>query len=445
MGIFKAYDIRGLVPDEIDAAVARRVGYHFARRVGGKTFVVGRDMRLSSPELREALVEGIRRTGADVVDIGLVPTPVAYFAIGHLEADGGAYVTASHSPSRFNGFKLCGSEAKPIGAKTGLKEIEEDYEAHPEDPPAEGAPGELRTAEVLDAYIRHVLHFAKVDRKLTAVVDGGNGMAGVTIPRILGAFPTVRMVPLFLEPDGNFPNHEPYPLRPQNVRQLREAVLRERADLGIAFDGDADRIVFVDEEGRTVSPDLITALLARAVLADHPDTPIIYDLRSSWVVPEEIRAWRGFPIRERVGHAFIRATMRERESYFAGELSGHYYFRENYYSDCTDLAAVTILSLMCREGKKLSALVRPLRRYLSTGEMNFRVDDQEGKILEIAREFAGAKIDYLDGITVSYPTWWFNVRLSNTEPLLRLNLEARSLDRLEEGKKKLIDLLGKPA
>jgi len=444
MGIFKEYDVHGVVPDEIDRGTALRLGYHFARQVEGKRFVVGRDMRASSPEIAEAFAEGILRAGADVLRVGALPTPVAYFAIGHLEADGGACVTASHHPPNENGFKLCGEQAIPIGAKTGLKEIEEEFEAHPGIPEATGDSGEIRDVEILGPYVDHVLGFAQVDRKLRVVIDGGNGMAGVTVPRIFGRLGKLELLPLYLEPGGSFPNRPPDPLRPEATRDLCEAIVKHDADLGFAYDGDADRIVFADEEGHVVSPDLITALLARWILTEHPDTPVIYDLRSSWAVPEEIRAWRGAPVRERVGPAYIRATMRERESFFAGELSGHYYFRDTFYADCTDLAAILVLSLMCREGKKLSALVRPLKRYRASGEIDVRVDDPEGKILEIAREFAGAKIDYLDGITVSFPTWWFNVRLESAEPVLRVSVEAKSFDRMEEGKKTVLDVLARP-
>jgi len=444
MGIFKAYDVRGRVADELDDDKARRLGFHFARHVGGKTYVVGRDMRRCSESIASAFASGIHDAGADVIDIGLSPTPVAYFAIGHLGADGGVSVTASHHPADHTGFKLCREEAIPIGEKAGLKEIEEDFESDGGGISPVEPRGTTRSESVLDAYLDHVCGFAEVDRKLHLVVDAGNGMAGVTVDRILERLPTITATRLFFEPDDRFPNHVPNPLREENLEHLARTVCEEGADLGVAFDGDADRIGFVDENGRRVPSDLVTALLAEWILAEHPDTPVIYDLRSSWAVPEEIRAHRGYPVRERVGYAFIRATMRDKEAYIAGEQSGHYYFRDNYYSDCADLAMLLVLSLMCRKGKKLSALVRPLVRYVHSGEINFRVDDKEEKILEIARAFAGAKIDYLDGITVSHPTWWFNVRESKTEPLLRLNLEARTIDRLEEGMQKVIEILGPP-
>ena len=445
MGIFNDYDIRGVVPDDLDEAKSRRIGYQFARHVRGKTIVVGRDMRQNSERIAGALVAGINDAGADVIRIGEVPTPVTYFAIGHLGADGGIAVTASHHPGRHNGFKLCREDAIPIGSKTGLAEIEEAYDADPNEPVPEGERGGERDVDVLDAYLDHVLGQAEIDRKLHVVVDAGNGMAGVTVPRILERLPTVEMTPLFFEPDDSFPNHEPDPQRRGSLATLRSEVVERKADLGVAFDADADRIAFVDERGRRIASDLATALLARWILARHPDTPVIYDLRSSWVVPEEIRAYRGYPVRERVGHAYIRATMRDKQSYFAGEQSGHYYFRDNYYSDCADMAMLMVLSLMCREGKKLSALAQPLTRYVHSGEISFRVDDQEEKILEIAREFAGAKIDYLDGITVSHPTWWFNVRMSSTEPVLRLNMEARTLEGLEAGRDRVVSILGEPA
>ena len=444
MGIFKVYDVRGIVPDELNASKARRVGYHFARHVKGETFVVGRDMRETSEDVERGLVDGINDAGANVIRLGCVPTPVTYFGIGHLGAAGGASVTASHRPGEHSGFKLCREEAIPIGAKTGLKEIEEEYSAHPEEPtPAENR-GTVQEVDVLDDYLDHVMRFAKVDRKLHVVVDAANGMAGITIARIFERLENVKLTPLFFDPDDSFPNHEPDPLRVGTLSELRKKVLETGADLGVGFDGDADRIALVDERGRRVPSDLVTALLAHWILEEHPDTPVIYDLRSSWVVPEEIRAHRGFPVRERVGHAFIRATMRDKQAYFAGELSGHYYFRDNFYADCADMALLMILSLMCRTGKKLSALVRPLSRYVHSGEISFRVEHQEGKILEIAKEFAGAKIDYLDGITVSHPTWWFNLRKARTESLLRLTMEARTLERLEEGQGLIENILGAP-
>ena len=444
MSLFHEYEIRGEVPGELDADVARRIGYCFARHVRGKTYVVGHDMRSTAAEIRDGLVGGINDAGADVIQLGQVPTPVTYFAIDHLGADGGISITASHRPATINGFKLCREGAIPIGSKTGLKEIEEAFEAQSGPPEPEGERGGSRDEDAVEAYVEHVLGRAKIDRPLEVVVDAGNGVAGVTVERLFERLPTVQLSPLFFEPDDAFPNHEPDPKKARNLVALQKAVLERGADLGVAYDADGDRVAFVDENGKAVPRDFVIALLARWILASHPDSPIIYDLRASWVVPEEIRAHRGYPVRERVGHAFIRAAMREKEAWFAGEKTGHYYFRDTSYADCADLAVLGVLSLMCRDGKKLSALVRPFDRYVHTEPLDFQVDDPEEKILEIAREFAGAKIDYLDGITVSHPTWWFNLRRSTTGPLLRLNMEARTRERLEASAAVLHRILGDP-
>ncbi len=441
MGVFKAYDIRGVYGTELNEDLARRIGIAVARHIGKGPLVVGRDMRLSSPSIARAAIEGITVAGVDVIDIGLAPTPMTYFAIGSLGAAGGLSVTASHNPAKYTGFKVCREEAIPIGSDSGLAEIQRIVEAG--DVSAAPVPGRVEERDVLVAYRDHVLAFAGPDlRTIRIVIDAGNGMAGHTLPRLLEKLPG-RITPLYFELDGAFPNHEANPLKPENTAALRAKVLEAKADLGAAFDGDADRVAFVDETGQVVPSDVVTALIAREVLKQQ-STGIVYDLRSSLMVVEEIEKYGGRPIRERVGHAFMRATLRRERALFGGELSGHYYFAANYFSDSAEIAFLKVWSLMSAEGLKLSALARPLRRYVHSGELNFHVEDKEGKIREIEQVFSDARLDRLDGITACYPDWWFNVRLSNTEPLLRLNLEAETREVYQAVLPRVLKLLGTP-
>lgn len=458
MGIFKAYDIRGLVPKELDEALAERIGYAFARVLGGKRYVVGRDMRVSSPSLAAAAIRGILKAGANVVDIGLTSTPMNYFAVGHLGVDGGLAVTASHNPKEYNGFKASRDQAKPVSYDTGIGEIERLALEGPHEPAPEPGhspapepghspapePGHSMELSILDDYLEHVLSFASNLRPLRVAVDAGNGAAGIVVPRLFERLSNIELVPLCMEPDGTFPNHEANPLVEENLADLRAKVVAEGCELGVAYDGDADRVAFVDETGARVPCDLATALLAREALERHRGKAVVYDLRSSWVVAEEIRAAGGVPVRERVGHSFIKAALREHDGILGGELSGHYYFAENFFADSGDIALVKILNLMSREGRKLSALVKPLRRYRSSGEINFVVEDKDGVIERLERLFRDGQIDRADGITVQYDDWWFNVRKSNTEPLLRLNLEAKTLQRFQAGKARLLEILGTP-
>jgi len=447
-GIFKAYDIRGIYPDEVDEAIAEKVGLAFrailddAQGDGG-TVVVSRDMRSHSVPLAEALMGGLLASGLDVVDIGLATTPMSYFAVGHLGADGGIQVTASHNPARYNGFKLSRREARPVSGTHGIPVLEEKVRSG--DLPAAGRPGELRTADVWAEYRRHVLaHLRRPEgaRRLRVAVDCANGMGALYQPILEET--GVELVPLYCELDGTFPNHEANPLKLENLRDLVAAVREHRADLGVAFDGDADRAAFVDERGEPVGSDLTTALIAGELLERNPGAAVIYDLRSSRAVAEHVRERGGVPVRERVGHSFMKATLREKDGIFGGELAGHYYFRESFYADSAILAVLEMLNLLWKEGRPLSALVAPLERYAKTPEINFEVEDKEGTIRELARRYADAEIDYLDGITVSYPTWWANVRPSNTEPLLRLVLEADTQEEMERRRGELFGLLGEP-
>ncbi|MEL6430609.1 MAG: phosphomannomutase/phosphoglucomutase [Planctomycetota bacterium] len=448
MGIFKAYDIRGIVPTELDADTARKIGHAFARRAEGKRLLVGQDMRTHSPEIAGAVIDGMRDAGADVVSIGLASTPMTYFAIGSQDVDGGLCVTASHNGGEYNGMKLCGRGATPISKVNGIGEIEEmcaaDY------PGATGERGALEERDLIGPYAEHVTSFADVERPVKLCIDAANGMAGHTLPHILPKLDGVTVDTLFMEPDGTFPNHEANPIKEENLDDVRRLVQEKGADLGVGFDGDADRCCFVDETGRTVPADLMTALLAREFLRREPGGSIVYDLRSSWVVKEEIAKAGGRPIRDRVGHSFIKATMRANDTVFAGELSGHFYFRDNFVCDSGVLAMVTALNLVGRkenEGRPLSQLVEDLRRYHATGEINFEVEDKLGAIALLKERYADGRQDELDGITVEYGDledddwWWFNVRMSNTEPLLRLNLEACRAETRDRRRDEIVAML----
>lgn len=452
MSIFKAYDIRGLVPSELDAPRARRIGRAFADFLGARRLLVGRDMRSHSPELAAAVCEGIRDAGCDVVDIGLASTPMTYYGIGRDPGlDGGLCVTASHNPGQYNGMKLCGRGATPISGATGIREIERLVAAPA--PPAAARRGAYTQLELLAAYADHVASFARLGGPIEVAIDAANGMAGYTLPAILERLPLVRASTMLMEPDGTFPVHEANPLKEENLDPVRELVRSSRARLGVGFDGDADRCCFVDEAGRTVPADLMTALLAGPFLRSHPGRPIVYDLRSSWVVKEVVRAGGGEAIRDRVGHSFIKATMRARNAIFGGELSGHFYFAENFTTDSGVLALVSALNLLSapeNRGRSFSSLVAGLRRYHATGEINFHVADKDAAIARLKATFADGRQDELDGITVEYGDldspdwWWFNVRASNTEPLLRLNLEARTAELRDAKRAQLVALLGEP-
>jgi phosphomannomutase len=440
--IFKAYDIRGEYGRGVTEDVARRVGNAFAVFIGSGPIVLGRDIRLSSPSLAAAAEEGIRDAGQEVIRIGDVTTPMAYFATGYLRAAGGMMVTASHNPGKDNGFKLCRDEAKPIGQDTGLLEVQDLVEAGSY---RRGeAPGGVRDEDVRQRYIDHVLSFGKEIGALRVVMDTANGTVGIPLPGILDGLPSLDCTTLFLEPDGRFPNHEPNPLKPKNIVSLRETVLEKKADLGIAFDGDGDRCAVLDEKGEVVGGDLLTALIAMEVLEHHPGASIVYDQRSSLVVKEEIEKAGGKAVPERTGHSFMKATMRSLDSPFAGELSGHFYFRENYFADSGLIAMVRILSLASRAGKPMSEIVRPLRRYFTTGEINFRVEDQDAMLTRIREEFADFPATLLDGVTIHLEEGWFNLRKSNTEPLIRLNVEGKTREVMESTLAHLQDLLGEP-
>ncbi len=436
--IFKAYDVRGVVPDQLDADLARMIGAAYAHITDGRTILIGRDCRLSSPEMAEALADGITAQGSDVVDLGLASTDLLYFASGSLDLPG-IMITASHNPKEYNGLKFCGPGAKPVGEDTGLNDVRALVESGIA--PA-ARRGRVDQRDLLPAYVEHVLGFVDVDamRPLTVVVDTANGMGGLVVPAVLERLP-LAVHYLFPELDGTFPNHPADPLNPENQKDLRAAVLEHDADIGLAFDGDADRVFSIDERAQDVSGSLLTAVVAASMLRAEPGAKVVHNLICSWVVPETIREYGGVPVRTRVGHSFIKQVMAETGAIFGGEHSGHYYFRENYRADSGLIAAVVLLAELSGSVGSLSTLLAPYRRYADSGEINSVVTDQAAKIDELAAAFADGRQDRLDGLTVEYDDWWYNVRPSNTEPLVRLNVEARTQALLEERTASLLAII----
>src|SRR5689334_22035188 len=427
--------------------MARKIGLAFQfvldeeDRARGNTVVVSRDMRSHSEPLAKALIEGLTQAGLDVLDIGLATTPMNYFAIGHTRAAGGVQTTASHNPAQYNGLKFSRHGARPVSGDHGIALMERKVAEG--DLPRADRPGTVSHGEVFEDYKKHVLSFLEEGRRLIVVVDAANGMG--TLYRPILEATGIELVPLYFELDGSFPNHEANPLKEENLHDLMRAVKEHGADLGVSFDGDADRAAFVDETGQAVGSDLMTALIGGELLEREPGKAVLYDLRSSRAVAEYIQEKGGIPVRERVGHSFMKATLRKREGIFGGELAGHYYFRDHSNADSSIGAVIEVLNLLRMTGKPLSELVQPLRRYAKSPEINFEVEDKQGKIEELARRYSDAQIDYLDGITFQYPTWWGNVRPSNTEPFLRLVLEASTPEELKQREEELIGILGEPA
>jgi phosphomannomutase len=434
--VFKAYDIRGVVPDELDATMFRAIGVAVARFVGTPTLLMARDMRDSGVELSQAFALGARSEGVAVIDLGLASTDLLYFAAGSLDAPG-AMFTASHNPARYNGLKLCLSGARPIGRDTGLVEIQATAEAVLDQWDKEGVPdpdvdrlAPLEERTVLDAYAAHVRSFVDVEslRPLRVVADTANGMGGLVVPAVFAGLPFEVEI-LFPELDGTFPNHPADPIQPENQIALKQAVVDAGADIGLAFDGDADRVFLVDEKAALVDGSLTTALVASSMLDKHPGATVLYNCICSRVVPEVIAEKGGTGIRTKVGHSYIKQVMADTGAIFGGEHSGHYYFRDNYRADSGIIAAMVVLELLSKTGSPLSELLAPFRRYADSGEINTVVDDPAGLVERMAAEVEAAdgalgSADRLDGLTVDRGDWWFNVRPSNTEPLLRLNVEA---------------------
>ncbi|APE21951.1 MULTISPECIES: phosphomannomutase/phosphoglucomutase [Streptomyces] len=427
--IVKAYDVRGVVPDQWDETLAELFGAAFVRVTDADAIVIGHDMRPSSPGLADAFARGAARLGADVTLIGLCSTDQLYFASGSLGLPG-AMFTASHNPAQYNGIKMCRAGAAPVGQDTGLSEIRELAERWSEEgaPEAAATPGTVTHRDTLTDYAGHLKALVDLTaiRPLKVVVDAGNGMGGHTVPTVFEGLP-LDLVPMYFELDGTFPNHEANPLDPKNIVDLQARVRAEGADLGLAFDGDADRCFVVDERGEPVSPSAITALVAARELAKHPGGTIIHNLITSWSVPEVVREQGGEPVRTRVGHSFIKEEMAKTGAIFGGEHSAHYYFKDFWNADTGMLAALHVLAALGGQDGALSGLVAAYDRYASSGEINSTVADQTASAAKVRAAYEGADVtlDELDGLTVSAEDWWFNLRASNTEPLLRLNVEAR--------------------
>jgi phosphomannomutase len=436
--IFKAYDIRGVYPDQIDEPAAARIGAAFAAVTGAESIVIGRDMRVSSGPIATAFTEGVTSQGADVVDIGLVSTDALYFASGHLSMPG-AMVTASHNPAQYNGIKLCKVGAAPVGEETGLRDIRRL--AQEGLGPAEST-GSVTEQDIIGRFVDHCLRVVDVSglRPLKVVVDAANGMAGKIVPPVFAELP-VELIPLYFELDGTFPNHPADPIQEANLVDLITAIKANEADLGLAFDGDADRAFLVDELGQPASGSLVTALVAAEVLSAEPGASIVHNLICSRVVPETIIEHGGKPIRSRVGHSFIKQVMAETGAAFGGEHSGHYYFRDNFRADSGILCALNVLRALSRQDAPMSEVLRPLRRYWNSGELNTLVEDQHAALRKLADAFPDSEPDWTDGLTIEYPDWWFNARGSNTEPLLRLNVEAEDADLGQAKTELLLDLI----
>ena len=413
------------------------------RFLSAKRLVVGRDMRTMAPEIQDAVIEGMMSQGCDVIDIGLTSTPMVYYGIGKIECDGGLVVTASHNPKQYIGFKLCRAEARPLSGDTGIMDIQKLVETGNLEPKAQK--GKREHVDLMADWCAHIAGFARDIKPMKVCVDYANGMGANESPRIFASLPAIEVHSLYEELDGTFPNHEANPLKESNLDDLRGLVKQHGATLGLAFDGDADRCAFVDEEGRTVHADLITVILARGMLQRHPGKGIIYDLRSSKVVKEEIERLGGRPVRERVGHSFMKETMRRTDCIGGGELSGHFYFAENFFTDCGVLAAIEVLNQLSAEGKTLKQAADELRKYYGTGEINFKVEDKAAMMKAIEERFSDGVVDHLDGVTVTYDKWWANVRPSNTEPFLRMCLEADTPELMAEKRDEVFAVLGTPA
>jgi phosphomannomutase len=441
--VFKAYDVRGIYPDELDEAGASAIGRAYVEEFEPRRIAVGRDMRLSAPAMQDAVMRGAADAGADVLDIGMVGTEMVYFAVGELGLDGGIAVTASHNPKEYTGMKIVRRGALPVGGDSGLLDIRTraltDGARH-----EDGHKGTIQQEDVWPRFVERVLSFIDVGalKPLRVVIDAANGMAGAMLPPILDKLP-IDVVRCYFEPDGSFPNHEPNPLLPENREFIMRKVTEEQAELGIAFDGDADRCFFVDDTGEFVPGDFVTALLAESVLEKERGAKIIYDVRASWAVPETIERAGGVPLINRVGHAFIKHRMREEGALFGGEVSGHYYFREFSQADSGVIPFLLMLELLSKRGPKLSEILGSYRRrYFITGELNTPVSDVALKLQELKERFGSeGKVSHLDGLSVDADDWHMNVRPSNTEPLLRLNLEAMSPDLMEQKRDEVLEVI----
>lgn len=436
-GIFKAYDIRGVYGQTLTDDLAYQIGRAFVTFLKCRQVVVGRDMRPHSTPLFQALTRGLMEQGADVTDIGVCSTPMCYFANGRLKADAGIMITASHNPGEWNGFKLCREQAIPISGATGIADIEQIVRNQAFAAPA-ARPGVIIRRDIRPDYAAHVRARADLARPVRIVADFANAMGIVEHQALEGL---VEADGLFDTLDGSFPNHEANPLKAETLEALQAKIRAGRYDFGVAYDGDADRAGFVDERGEIVPMDAITALIAKALLSRHPGATIYYDLRSSWAVREVITECGGRPMMSRVGHAFIKQQMRESDAIFAGELSGHYYFKDNFYAESSSMAVLQVANLVSRSPVPLSEMIRPLRRYFASGEINSTVRDPQAVFDRLLKAYPNGRVIRLDGLSIEFDDWWFNVRASNTEPLVRLNLEARKREDMERRRDEVLTLI----
>jgi phosphomannomutase len=429
--IFKSYDVRGIVPAQLNDDIAYAIGRAFVEVLDRTNICVGRDMRPSGQGFVDAFSRGAADAGADVTQVGLISTDAIYFAVGHYGFDGGAMITASHNPAQYNGFKFCREEAIAISIDTGLAQIR-DLAASGDFRPSVRV-GTITQRDILDDFATHCLSFVGDITKIKPfkiAIDAGNGMAGETVPRVFAKLPC-EIVPLYFELDGTFPNHPASPIEPENMVDLQKAVVAHHCDLGVAFDGDADRMFIVDENGQLIGGDIVTALVGVATLLQYPGAKILYNLICSRSVPEAIERAGGVPVRSKVGHSFIKKVMRDEDIQFGGEHSGHFYFKRNWFADSGMIALMQCLDLFSRESGSVSSIIAPIDHRARSGEINSTVSDIPAKLAELQTIYADAQIDHLDGITIQYPNWWMNVRPSNTEPLLRLNVEGDTLALME--------------
>jgi phosphomannomutase len=444
--IFKAYDVRGLYPQELNEEAAHLIGRGFVAYLGAKRIAVSRDMRLSSPSMAAAFIDGATLQGADVVDYGMMGTDMLYFAVARDGHDGGVQITASHNPKEYNGIKMVRKEAFPLSGESGIGDIRDMIAANQLPPPA-ATRGTVTTKNVVAEYVKHVLSFVDLSilKPFNVVLDAGNGIAGMIAPLIFKHIPTKKLTPLCFDVDGTFPNHEANPLIEENRRDITARVIAEKADVGIAWDGDADRCFFLDGAGEFVAGDFITALLAEAFLMKNPGATIVYDVRASYAVKDTAAKYGSAALMNRVGHAFFKRRMREDNAIFGGEVTGHYYFRDNFYADNGFIPALLILELMSRKGKTLHELLQPLReKYFISGEINTKVSDMDKaleKIDGLAAKYRDGTVYTMDGISAEFPEWHFNVRGSNTEPMLRLNLEATTRDMMEQKRDEVLSFI----
>ena len=435
-GIFKSYDVRGLVPEQLTTGDAYKIGKAAAGFLKGKTLAVGRDARIQSPDMAAALIAGITSTGCNCVDLGMNPTPMTYYATGIMGKDlqGAVQVTASHNPSQYNGFKFTKGGALPMSYDTGISDIEALYK---QDKPGVAAkPGKVTVKNLRAGYIKHCLQFANLKRPLKVAIDTGNGVMGDILPQLLKGLP-LKVIPLYFKPDGRFPNHEANPLKAENLVDLQKAVISKKCDIGVAFDGDGDRVAFVDETGAAVPGDIAGALMAQVLLKKYKGGKVFYDVRATKALAEAIEAAGGVALESRVGHSHIKSGMRREKAIMAAELSGHYYFKDFFFSDSGETAFFLVLSLLSQGTLKTSELVKPLMRYFHSGEINFEVHDAAKALHAIEEKYSPSakKISKVDGLSIDMGSWWFNVRMSNTEPVVRLNLESLiSLEEMEAKK-----------